>query len=221
VSIALLVPVLRVPALTIGAAVSGGSEPARVPPDVGAAHENIEELRLRVAMSRPTTAITLSVDMQSFSPLPRLADTSSRRIKGTVRQNAPSKSSAVLAVLMLAVIATSVVLADTGCTNPMFVAIREARHVDKICHFGLFGVLAFLVNRALGYKTWSIGGVDIPAGPAVVLAVATLEELSQRYFPNRTLDFIDWVADFAGIALFTWLSRLAWLSRPTNGVVSE
>jgi polysaccharide biosynthesis protein VpsQ len=138
-----------------------------------------------------------------------------------MQENTPSKSAAVMAVLMLAVIATSIVLADTGCTNPTFVAIREARHVDKICHFGLFGVLAFLVNRALGYKTWSLGGVDVPAGPAVILAVATLEELSQRYFPNRTVDFVDWIADFAGVALFTWLSRLTllprivWLSRST------
>lgn len=133
-----------------------------------------------------------------------------------MQENTPSKSAAVLAALMLAVIATSIVLADTGCTNPTFVAIREARHVDKLCHFGLFGVLAFFVHRALGYKAWSVAGIEVPAGPAVILAVATLEELSQSYFPNRTLDFVDWVADFAGIALFTWLSRLNWLSQLTG-----
>lgn len=108
---------------------------------------------------------------------------------------------------MFAFIATITVLADVDHHNPLFDAIRNTPYGDKVCHFLFYGVFAFFVHRALDLRTWNLFGLDVPAGPLVILCAATLEELSQRYFPQRTLDLVDWLADLAGITLFTWLSH--------------
>lgn len=110
---------------------------------------------------------------------------------------------AVLLVFMAAISA----LADAGAQTALFDAIRSTRHGDKVCHFSLFGALAFFAHRGLAFRTQHVLGLQVPVGPVVVLALATLEELSQRYFPERSLDLVDWLADLSGIATFTGLSH--------------
>ncbi len=99
------------------------------------------------------------------------------------------------------------VLADVGHQTPLFDAIRSTPNGDKICHFLLFGALAFFVHRALDFRTWLVCGWRVPVGPLLVLTLATFEELSQGFFPQRTLDFVDWLSDLFGIASFSWLSH--------------
>lgn len=111
------------------------------------------------------------------------------------------------AIAMFAFIVTITVLADVDHDNPLFHTVRNTPYGDKVCHFAFFGVFAFFVHRALDFRTWTLLGLRVPAGPLVILCAATLEELSQRYFPQRTLDIVDWLADFGGIALFTWLAH--------------
>lgn len=111
------------------------------------------------------------------------------------------------AVASLVFILTIIVLADLGQHNPLFAAIRATPYGDKVCHFAFFGVFAFYTHRALGFRTWRGLGLALPLGPLLILVFATLEELSQHFFPNRTLDLVDWLADFSGIALFTWLAE--------------
>jgi polysaccharide biosynthesis protein VpsQ len=108
---------------------------------------------------------------------------------------------------MFAFIVTITALADFDHHNPLFDAIRATPNGDKVCHFAFFGVFAGLVHRALAFRAWKILGVNIPVGPLGVLVFASLEELSQRFFPSRTLDLGDWLADFSGITLFTWLAQ--------------
>lgn len=118
-----------------------------------------------------------------------------------------ARASVPYALAMFAFIVTITLLADFDHDNPLFAAIRNTPYGDKVCHFLFFGVFAFFVHRALDCRTWSLLGMNVPAGPLVILCAATLEELSQRYFPQRTLDLVDWLADLSGIALFTWLSH--------------
>ena len=44
-------------------------------------------------------------------------------------------------------------------------------------------------------------------GAMIVLLFAGLEELSQYYFPSRTLDIYDFVADFIGVVLASFISK--------------
>jgi polysaccharide biosynthesis protein VpsQ len=108
---------------------------------------------------------------------------------------------------MFAFIVIITVLADFDHHSPLFDTIRATPNGDKACHFAFFGMFALLVHRALGFRTWRVFGIPVPAGPLGVLVFASLEELSQRFFPARTLDLGDWLADLSGIALFTWLSQ--------------
>lgn len=125
----------------------------------------------------------------------------------TIAHPRNSNASVGIAAVLFVFIVCISALADAGAQTALFDAIRNTPYGDKVCHFLLFGVLAFFVNRAFAFRTWSVLGVQVPVGPALVLALATLEELSQRYFPERTLDLVDWLADFFGVASFTWVSH--------------
>lgn len=121
-----------------------------------------------------------------------------------------SRVSVLLALVLFAFIVTITILADVGHHDPIFDLIRTTPYGDKVCHFLFFGLFAFFVHRSLGFRSWRLfgtGGVGVPVGPLVILTLATLEELSQQFFPYRTLDVVDWLADFAGISLFTWLAQ--------------
>lgn len=52
---------------------------------------------------------------------------------------------------------------------------------------------------------------EMPLGCALVLAFALIEELSQGFFPNRTVDIGDAIADCLGVYLAAWLSSLLML----------
>ena len=77
--------------------------------------------------------------------------------------------------------------------------------LDKIVHFAIFGVLAGL--WALAYRRF---------GPAVALAIAwgILDELHQRYTPNRESSVYDALADAVGAACGAALAL--WLARETR-----
>ncbi|WP_372626781.1 VanZ family protein [Arsukibacterium sp.] len=74
-------------------------------------------------------------------------------------------------------------------------------HVDKVAHFGIFILLAALLWK--GYKLTVISAFLLLGiyGGAV--------ELAQHYFTRRTGDWLDWLADVAGIVTF-YLARALW-----------
>ena len=76
--------------------------------------------------------------------------------------------------------------------------------VDKVGHFGMFGVLGALL--ALGLHR-----VRVRASIAWPLAfgfvVGALDELHQRTVPGRSSDWRDLVADVAGLTIGLWLTH--------------
>lgn len=99
-------------------------------------------------------------------------------------------------------------LADTGRSSVFFTLVKMLPYGDKLGHFLLFGPLTFGLNAALQFRKAHFGQMAAPLGSLLVLCFVLLEELSQHFFPRRTLDLLDLLADGAGIALFTWLSLL-------------
>lgn len=69
---------------------------------------------------------------------------------------------------------------------------------DKAVHWTLFSVQSWLVARALrrGHN------LTLPATLSLAILIASAygaaDEFHQRFVPNRTCDFIDWVADTLG-----------------------
>jgi VanZ family protein len=76
---------------------------------------------------------------------------------------------------------------------------------DKVIHAGVFGLLGFLVRRALAASA-------LPPARAWLLAWVLsvgwgiLDELHQSFIPNRVCDVNDALADAAGAALGAWLA---------------
>ncbi len=79
-------------------------------------------------------------------------------------------------------------------------------HRDKLWHFFGAGLLAFFLDGALQRR--AIGQRrPIPLAALLVLAPAAIDEYMQRYAAVRESSLLDFAADVAGVALFTWLSR--------------
>jgi VanZ family protein len=66
--------------------------------------------------------------------------------------------------------------------------------VDKLGHFGAYGLLSFFAVTFFGHRRrWRVVGA--------LLVTATLEEISQRAFPTRTFDLGDLTMNAAGISV--------------------
>lgn len=91
--------------------------------------------------------------------------------------------------------------ADTAHYNFAFKMVGKIPFGDKIGHIVLYGIMAFLLNYGFGGKKW----LKLSVGSLIVFMFAFLEELSQAYFPSRSFDLADVLADIIGIVLFTIL----------------
>ncbi|GAB4235999.1 MAG: hypothetical protein OHK0028_12800 [Deltaproteobacteria bacterium] len=68
---------------------------------------------------------------------------------------------------------------------------------DKIAHFGFYGVGGFLFvlwrresgKGAIGAALWAV---------ALAALLGGIDEFHQRWIPGRSMEFLDWIADFAG-----------------------
>ncbi len=86
---------------------------------------------------------------------------------------------------------------------------RQVSSVDKLAHFTMYLVLAFLLARYRSEFTsrWR------SAGFALVVAVAygAIDEWHQQFIPGRSTELVDWYADSLGAAsgalLFLLYSR--------------
>ncbi len=111
------------------------------------------------------------------------------------------------ALIVSLVIATIVVLANTGNLGPILHVVEQVPYGDKLAHFALMGMFAFAVSLALGRRESGrsperaarLGGLG-------VFAVVFVEELSQRFVATRTFDLLDLGADAFGITLGAYLA---------------
>lgn len=97
-------------------------------------------------------------------------------------------------------------LADTADYNFAFRIVGHVPYGDKIAHAVLYGMMALLLNYALGFRSYKVserGFPNLQLGAIIVLIFATLEEFSQHYIPSRTFDLWDLGADFVGVVLFS------------------
>jgi hypothetical protein len=79
--------------------------------------------------------------------------------------------------------------------------------VDLAGHALLFGLLAFFLDGALGYRPLWRGAAFPRLAPALVLTLAGVEEIAQRFSARRSSSLWDFAADVAGVCALSWLSR--------------
>jgi polysaccharide biosynthesis protein VpsQ len=103
-------------------------------------------------------------------------------------------------VLLLAIIYK----ADTANYNFAFHVVGMIPYGDKIAHAVLYGIMVYLLNYGFNGKRW--GRAEI--GSVIVFSFALIEEVSQLYFPSRSFDWFDLLADAVGIVVVTVVYRI-------------
>jgi polysaccharide biosynthesis protein VpsQ len=83
-------------------------------------------------------------------------------------------------------------------------AIVGKSHADKLIHFVLLGGASFLARRATADARMRLG--NLPLGPFVVGALATIDEFAQALSPVRTFSLGDLAANLSGVVVFGWLA---------------
>ncbi|MEO7100611.1 MAG: VanZ family protein [Luteolibacter sp.] len=102
------------------------------------------------------------------------------------------------AVAFIAFFIWIVVIADEGQGTPWWsVIIDHLPYGDKVGHLCLIGTMSFLCNLAFPSRKLRF----VTMTTLVLLIVLSLEELSQGFIKSRHLDFFDWLADLAGLAV--------------------
>lgn len=97
------------------------------------------------------------------------------------------------------------VAAWLGLTPAVFAQVDG---LDDGGHFLFVGMVGFFLDGALRFRPLWPGRVGWPRlGPALVIAVAAVEEWAQRFSANRTSSWSDLAADAAGVLLLSWLAR--------------
>jgi VanZ family protein len=111
---------------------------------------------------------------------------------------------AVLATLAVVFVVWVIVSVDGPGLPPFITRLYAYPNGDKLGHFLLIGLLAFLITLALP-RRWQI--------PALLLLalVLTSEEFSQRFFSGRHSDWFDLACSLAGMTVFGGLAL--WLTR--------
>jgi len=111
----------------------------------------------------------------------------------------------ILAALFFVLIVFIIYMANTAPQSSFFVFLKTVPYSDKMAHAILFGVMAMLLNYSLKFKSIKFWKFNLQLGAIIVLTFAGLEEISQAFNPNRTLDWGDFIADVVGIVAFSFI----------------
>lgn len=106
-------------------------------------------------------------------------------------------------VAFFAVLLAIIYKADTANYNFAFHVVGMIPYGDKIAHAILYGIMAYLLNNALDGNRWK----RLQVGSLMVMMFALIEEVSQLYFPSRSFDWFDLLADAVGIFAATVVYR--------------
>jgi VanZ family protein len=104
-----------------------------------------------------------------------------------------------IAILYAAALAAIVVAADADWLPHFAQHLHHLPYLDKVGHFTLYGLLALFANLALASSGRWTAVRAIVIGTTVVLAVATLEEYSNRFVAVRDWSLGDLAANYLGI----------------------
>lgn len=74
-------------------------------------------------------------------------------------------------------------------------SLRSGLGLDKVAHFGMYGLLGWLLGRA-----WFRQPRSLPALPVLLLPLllGAADELRQQSIRSRSAEIEDWLADAAG-----------------------
>ena len=87
------------------------------------------------------------------------------------------------------------ILTLTSIPDPDFVPPFPGS--DKVGHFGFYGVAGFLCALWRREAGWGFGASAL-CGMVFVALLGAADEVHQQWIPGRSMELLDWVADFTG-----------------------
>lgn len=121
-------------------------------------------------------------------------------LRGILRVQA-SQPSRRAAWTLTALYASGIFLCSS-LSSPPLLAEANLPHLDKLCHFFIYGGLTFLLMRALRVTcpTSSALGVSL-WGLGLAVGYGAVDELHQAFVPGRVMSLFDLFADAAGAGI--------------------
>lgn len=113
----------------------------------------------------------------------------------------------ILTFVFFAFLAFVAYWADSGTMPALIQSLYDFPYGDKVGHFVIYGIFAFLLNGAFPQKTVILFGRTFPAGALIAVSFAVVEEISQLFFPQRTFDLLDLGAGLLGILIASFISK--------------
>jgi VanZ family protein len=88
-----------------------------------------------------------------------------------------------------------------------YIPISGFRFADKLVHATMYGVLGFLVSRAMDDPASRTRGRALFGAVVFCIALGAADEWHQLYIQGRSADIADWAADSTGglLGAATWL----------------
>ncbi len=109
--------------------------------------------------------------------------------------------------------------ADSGLGKPLMDLLLKLPNSDKIGHFVLMGLMAFLACLGFSSRRVDVLGLHPLKSSLVIAAIVTAEEISQSFFPNRHASILDLTASLAGIFILGELA--AYLQRRNSSALGR
>lgn len=95
-----------------------------------------------------------------------------------------------------------VIAANMGLGPSFFSFVYLLPGGDKAGHFILMGLLSFLINSVMRASRVQVFSFDLLKGSLIVMAIVTIEELSQIFLQYRGFSIFDLFFDYTGIIVF-------------------
>lgn len=107
-----------------------------------------------------------------------------------------------LTIIFVIILIIIVVAANMGLGPSFFAFVYLLPGGDKAGHFILMGFLSFLINSVMRASRIKVFNFDLLKGSLIVLAIVTIEELSQLFLKHRGFSIFDLFFDYTGIIIF-------------------
>jgi polysaccharide biosynthesis protein VpsQ len=112
-----------------------------------------------------------------------------------------------ITILFTLFIIAVIIGANAGMLLFPFSSVYNFPNGDKLGHFILYGILAFLLNKSALVLLPKQRPARLVLTVSLLLAILIgLEEWSQSLFPARTMSLLDLSASYAGVAFFAYLA---------------
>ncbi|NLF51349.1 MAG: VanZ family protein [Leptolinea sp.] len=105
----------------------------------------------------------------------------------------------IFSFLFLAAIVISIIAVNHRQFPASISSLYAFPNGDKVMHFVLYGVLAFIFNLSFPGKVVHITKVQLPVGSLGIFCMSIIEEISQFFIDLRTPSLLDLSCGLAGI----------------------